>query len=51
MILLAQAVGAQVVAEGVERQEELDLLIEMGCDYAQGYLLSRPGAPEDHFRL
>lgn len=47
IILLAQAIGAKVVAEGVERQAELDLLIELGCDYAQGFLLSRPGDPVD----
>jgi EAL domain-containing protein (putative c-di-GMP-specific phosphodiesterase class I) len=30
------------VAEGVENQETLDLLEIIDCDYAQGYLLSRP---------
>lgn len=47
IILLAQAIGAKVVAEGIERQNELDLLIELGCDLAQGYLLSYPGSPAD----
>lgn len=47
IILLAQAIGAKVVAEGIERQNELDLLTELGCDLAQGYLLSYPSSPTD----
>jgi diguanylate cyclase (GGDEF)-like protein len=47
IISLAQALGAQVVAEGVERPEELAKLRELGCDHAQGYLLQPPGSPED----
>ena len=39
---LAQDLGLEVVAEGVERLEELAILRELGCEYAQGYLLSRP---------
>ena len=35
-----------VTAEGVERTEEQVLLIELGCDQAQGYLISRPLAPD-----
>jgi EAL domain-containing protein (putative c-di-GMP-specific phosphodiesterase class I) len=31
-----------VVAEGVETQEEWDALAELGCQVAQGYLISRP---------
>ena len=38
----AHALGLTVVAEGVERQGQLDLLREFGCDVAQGYLISRP---------
>lgn len=47
IVLLAQAIGAKVIAEGVEREAELELLTELGCDYAQGYLLARPGNPID----
>jgi len=41
-IALAHAVGIRAVAEGVETVEQLALLRQMGCDYMQGYLLSRP---------
>jgi predicted signal transduction protein with EAL and GGDEF domain len=44
---LAHNLGLTVVAEGVEDQTALDMLIEYGCDSAQGYLISRPCPPED----
>jgi len=34
--------GLTVVAEGVEDQVALDMLKSMGCDYIQGYFISRP---------
>ncbi len=37
--------GAKVVAEGIETQEELVTVQELGADYAQGYLLGRPSFP------
>lgn len=42
VIGIAHDVGMQVVAEGVETKEQLDLLLEYECDYAQGYLFARP---------
>jgi len=42
IIVMAHELGMQVVAEGVETEQERDLLIEAGCDFAQGYLFSRP---------
>ena len=39
---LAHALSLQVVAEGVERPEQLDALRSLGCDLAQGYLFSPP---------
>jgi diguanylate cyclase (GGDEF)-like protein len=44
---LGQNLGLRVVAEGVESQRTWDALVEMGCDLAQGYLLSRPMPLED----
>jgi diguanylate cyclase (GGDEF)-like protein len=39
---LGHNLGLKVVAEGVEDQESLDLLAALGCDSAQGYLISPP---------
>lgn len=36
-----------VVAEGVEDQPTWDLLRDLGCDLAQGFLATRPLAPDD----
>jgi EAL domain-containing protein (putative c-di-GMP-specific phosphodiesterase class I)/ActR/RegA family two-component response regulator len=42
MINLAHRVGSLACAEGVETPEDLQSLIRMGCDIAQGFLFSRP---------
>jgi EAL domain-containing protein (putative c-di-GMP-specific phosphodiesterase class I) len=42
MIELAQNLQLEVVAEGVEDAETLQLLSDFGCDYAQGYFIGRP---------
>jgi EAL domain-containing protein (putative c-di-GMP-specific phosphodiesterase class I) len=39
---LAREMGMLVVAEGVERREERDVLIELGCELLQGFLFARP---------
>jgi diguanylate cyclase len=41
-INMSHASGIQTIAEGVETQEQLDVLLELGCDQVQGYLLGRP---------
>ena len=41
-IQLAHSLGQKVVAEGVERAETLELLVQLGCDLAQGYLIGHP---------
>lgn len=46
-IELGHAMGLRIVAEGIEDTETLSLLGTMGCDYAQGYFISRPKPAED----
>jgi diguanylate cyclase (GGDEF)-like protein/PAS domain S-box-containing protein len=50
-ITLAHSLGLEVVAEGVETEEQLQLLSEQRCDTVQGFLLSRPIVPEKLTRL
>ena len=47
IISMAKALKMRIVAEGVEREEQMLALTEMGCDYLQGFLLSRPVRPSD----
>ena len=42
MINLAHNLNLEVVAEGVETPEQLELLRLFGCDQVQGYLISKP---------
>lgn len=42
MLQMAKASRAVVIAEGIELHEELEVLIDMGVDLVQGYLLCRP---------
>ena len=42
IIALAQSLKLEVVAEGVETQEQRNVLIEQGCEQFQGYLFSKP---------
>jgi EAL domain-containing protein (putative c-di-GMP-specific phosphodiesterase class I) len=51
VIALAQRLDIQTVAEGVETEQQLDILRGEGCDYIQGYLLGRPEPPESLERL
>jgi diguanylate cyclase (GGDEF)-like protein/PAS domain S-box-containing protein len=46
IIVMAHKLGLKVIAEGVETAEQRNLLVDAGCDYAQGYLYSRPVAAE-----
>ena len=46
-IAIADALSLRVVAEGVETAVQLAVLRDLGCQYAQGYLLARPLAVED----
>jgi EAL domain-containing protein (putative c-di-GMP-specific phosphodiesterase class I) len=42
VISLAHNLGIKIVAEGVERQDQSDLLQSLGCDIVQGYFYSKP---------
>ena len=46
IISLAHSLGMQVIAEGVERSEQADLLRNMNCDQLQGFLWGRPQPAE-----
>jgi len=46
-IVMANKLGIKVVAEGVETQEQYDILKSMGCDYAQGYFIAKPLSKSD----
>ena len=48
IIVMAHKLGLKVIAEGVETKQQKQMLIDAGCDYAQGYLYSRP-VPADEF--
>jgi diguanylate cyclase (GGDEF)-like protein len=44
---LGHSMGLSVVAEGIEETEAWSLLRQLGCDFAQGYLISKPLAAQD----
>lgn len=47
VVVMAHHLGLKVIAEGVETQVQHDLLVSLGCDFAQGYLYSMPVAAGD----
>jgi diguanylate cyclase (GGDEF)-like protein len=48
IVTMAHKLGLKVIAEGVEAEQQRGLLTQIGCDYGQGYLFSRP-LPVDEF--
>ncbi len=48
---LADAFAMDVIAEGVETQDQRQLLVDLGCERVQGFLFSRPVIPTEAFRL
>jgi diguanylate cyclase (GGDEF)-like protein/PAS domain S-box-containing protein len=46
IIAMTKSLGMRVVAEGVDREDQIERLRELDCDYLQGFLLSRPLKPQ-----
>ena len=46
IVSLARSLELGVVAEGVENEAQLAILVGMGCQFGQGYLVSRPVPPD-----
>jgi diguanylate cyclase (GGDEF)-like protein/PAS domain S-box-containing protein len=51
IIVMAHKLGLQVVAEGIETEQQCELLTGAGCDYGQGYFFSRPLAVAEFEKL
>jgi len=51
VIQLAHALEMTIVAEGIEETAQMDDLRELGCQYGQGYLMSKPLTAEDIIAL
>ena len=51
IVVMAKRLGIGIVAEGVETASQKDILIQMGCDWLQGYYYARPLAPEAFARF
>lgn len=47
VVAAAELAGLEVVAEGIERESQLELLLAAGCVFGQGYLFSRPVAASE----
>ena len=53
-VSIGRQLGLEVVAEGIESEEQLELVRKAGCTHVQGYLLSSPLSPEEverHFNI
>ena len=51
IISIGHVLGLKVISEGVETQEQLEILKEIDCDYIQGYIWGRPVSPEQASKL
>ena len=51
IVVMAKRLDIGIVAEGVETASQKDILIQMGCDWLQGYYYARPLAPEAFARF
>ncbi|MBY0488643.1 MAG: EAL domain-containing protein [Gemmatimonadaceae bacterium] len=43
IVSIGHSLGLRTVAEGVETERQLDQLVRLGCGYAQGFVIARPG--------
>jgi len=48
IVKMVKNLGMETIAEGIESKEQLDYLVEVGCDIVQGYLIDKP-LPEKEF--
>ena len=48
MIELGHALGMRVICEGIETEEQEELLIACGCEYGQGFLYGKPMRRADY---
>lgn len=51
IVRIADTLGMQVIAEGIEEPGQRDLLVDMGCRFGQGYLFARPMTVEQSERV
>ncbi|MBF0484305.1 MAG: PAS domain S-box protein [Candidatus Omnitrophica bacterium] len=47
IISLGKSLNIKVTSEGVENREQLEMLVDYGCDYVQGFYFSKPVSPAD----
>jgi EAL domain-containing protein (putative c-di-GMP-specific phosphodiesterase class I) len=47
LVTFGRETGAEVIAEGIETAAELEVLVDLGIAYGQGFYLVRPGSLED----
>ena len=51
IIVLAHSMGIEVIAEGVETEEQSTLLKSLNCDYVQGYYFGKPMPTKEFEKL
>ena len=51
IIVMAHKLGMRVIAEGIETEGQRELLVGAGCDFGQGFLISKPLSSEEFERL
>ena len=42
VVYLAETMGYKLIVEGIETEDERDLLLDLGCEFGQGYYYSKP---------